>query len=371
LQATTFEVGMFSEYSSISSGDQTGNSLNGNLSYLSLAFATQNRLNQVLDRKISPWSYGMNFTLLPYSNVNYGVQLENNVRDSVDVTNFFAGSGGTYQFLWGNGFRYKNISVGINLGYLFGKINNDRDLGLNVSPSYNIITQKGISIRGRIWNAGVQYDHVFKKSEADGTKTPTGRVFTIGVTGNSASSLNTTSSLVEYRVNNSFGDLDTLTNESGLEQTGRLPAEFSAGFILSEVNKWKFGANYSFGNWSEYTNEGIPEGQELNDSYIFSLGGEYVPDHLSYNKYSKKIRYRAGVFYGKDPRLDLNNYGVTLGFGFPIVLPRQTVSFVNLSVELGQLKGAATENLLSENYVNLTAGFALNDNTWFFKRKFN
>ena len=140
---------------------------------------------------------------------------------------------------------------------------------------------------------------------------------------------------------------------------------------MSQRNKWKIGANYSFGNWSEYSNEGIPEGQDLNDSYIVSVGGEYIADHLSYNKYYKKIKFRMGAFYGKDPRLDLNNYGLTFGFGLPIVLPRQTVSFVNLSVELGQLKGPAAENLLSENYVNLTAGFTLNDNTWFFKRKFN
>lgn len=371
LQATTFEAGIFSEYSQLSNSTETADVLAGNLGYLSLGFATQNRLNQVLDRRTTPWSYGMNFTLLPYSNVNYGVQIEQIREDGLSQTDFFEGSGGTYQFLWGNGVRYKNFSFGINLGYIFGKINNDRNVLFSAVPSYGIITQKGVSIRGFSWNAGAQYDVVFKKTNAEGAQTPTGRVLTFGITGNNATDFTTTSSLLEFRRNNTFNDLDTLTNQDGLEQSGVLPSQFSLGIMLRENNKWKLGANFDFGNWSEYFNEGLPTNQELNDSWNFSVGGEYTPDYLSYNSFAKKIRYRAGAFYGKDPRLELNTYGVNFGFGLPIVLPRQTVSFVNFAIELGTLQGAQDLNLVSENYVNLTAGFTLNDNTWFFKRKFN
>ena len=41
---------------------------------------------------------------------------------------------------------------------------------------------------------------------------------------------------------------------------------------------------------------------------------------------------------------------------------------MNLSFELGQM-GVA--DVLQERYVKLTVGFTLNDNSWFFKRKFN
>ena len=54
--------------------------------------------------------------------------------------------------------------------------------------------------------------------------------------------------------------------------------------------------------------------------------------------------------------------------GLPITLPRQQVSFVNLGFEFGQNGGNTT---LTETYGRVTLGFTLNDNSWFYKRKFN
>jgi hypothetical protein len=75
---------------------------------------------------------------------------------------------------------------------------------------------------------------------------------------------------------------------------------------------------------------------------------------------------------GTDPRtLDgaqSQFWGVTLGAGFPIILPRQQISFLNIAFEGGRL-GVA--NVLEETYFKISFGFTLNDNSWFFKRKFN
>ena len=122
--------------------------------------------------------------------------------------------------------------------------------------------------------------------------------------------------------------------------------------------------------WSKYENEAKPE--NLSDTWRFAVGGEFIPDAASYNSYARRMRYRAGFFYGTDARSDsfnkqLTNYGVTLGLGFPIILPRQQKSFVNLALEIGQF---GTENSLRETYGKLTLGFTLNDDSWFFKRKF-
>jgi len=59
--------------------------------------------------------------------------------------------------------------------------------------------------------------------------------------------------------------------------------------------------------------------------------------------------------------------GVTFGFGFPLVLPRQQTSFVNAAFELGKI---GTDSAIEESYVRLTLGFTMNDNTWFYKRRF-
>jgi hypothetical protein len=82
----------------------------------------------------------------------------------------------------------------------------------------------------------------------------------------------------------------------------------------------------------------------------------------------KRIRYRAGFYHRTDPRLeDLKQYALTLGFGLPVILPRQQTSFVNLAFEFGKFD---TANAIKENFVKMSLGFTLNDSSWFFKRKF-
>jgi len=63
----------------------------------------------------------------------------------------------------------------------------------------------------------------------------------------------------------------------------------------------------------------------------------------------------------------MKKYGVTFGLGFPIILPRQQTSFVNLGVEVGQ---NAIKNSLEQTYCKISIGFTLNDNGWFYKRRY-
>ncbi|MFK8006327.1 MAG: hypothetical protein AB8H03_08155, partial [Saprospiraceae bacterium] len=130
-----------------------------------------------------------------------------------------------------------------------------------------------------------------------------------------------------------------------------------------------------FQSWSEYINDLVAAadpGRENVNVWRIGFGGEYVPDARSYNKYLKKVRYTFGAFYSKDPRSvqddHLLKYGATVGFGLPVILPQGKKSFVNLAFEVGQI-GIA--DALRRTYFKINLGFTLNDNTWFFKRKFN
>jgi len=110
----------------------------------------------------------------------------------------------------------------------------------------------------------------------------------------------------------------------------------------------------------------------LEDTRRLAFGMEYIPDLFSYNNYWQRVRYRFGGYYRTDPRTvngsQITDVGVTLGFGFPVILPRQQTSFINLALEGGSL---GTTSALSELYIRMTLGFTLNDNSWFFKRKIN
>ena len=165
--------------------------------------------------------------------------------------------------------------------------------------------------------------------------------------------------------------MDTLFNEVAVEGTGQLPAEFTAGVTYERLNKVRLGVEMGLAQWSNYRND-AQSNTDLSNSWQVRVGGEYIPDYLSYDSYWERIRYRVGAFYGNDPRSfegdQLLDYGLSLGFGFPIILPRQRTSFVNFTVEAGQF---GLQQALRETYINMTLGFTLNDNTWFFKRKFN
>lgn len=374
LQATAFEVGFYGEYANLKNDDQSTTFWNGNLNYLAVGFPIKNPINKVLDKDKSPWGWGMNLSLTPYSRVGYDIETEVSV-DTIETSNFFRGTGGTYKILWGNGVRYKNLSFGVNAGFIFGKISNERVVFLDNADThffYNSLEDE-FSVNGFVWNAGLQYDIVFEKDEKVTSAAFSGQRLILGLFGNSTIGMETNSSQLYTRIaipSTYSVSADTISSTSDMTNEGQLPAELGFGIMYENTNKFRFGANVHLGMWSGYEN--AVQNESLEDSYEFSIGGEIIPNILSYNNYWDKVRYRFGAFYGNDPRTfngeQLQKYGITLGFGLPIILPRQQTSFVNFAIEAGRF---GLTDALHENYFRMTLGFTLNDNTWFFKRKFN
>lgn len=382
LQATAFEVGVYGRYSNLKNPNESLNAWSGNLQYMALGFTLKNPINQALDRVKSPVGLGMSISLQPYSLVGYDILTENEVNQAGEpisnvpwaqnYINSLKGEGGTYRFSWGNAIRYKGFAFGLNLSYIFGKITNNTRVELAES-SFDYFTEflNETSVRGLIWDAGFQYTHSFKKTNNRGGQEASGKRLVFGATFGDKNDINTFSSKFHHRDSPSFNPRgDTILLESGVKNKGALPSRWRAGLMYEEINKFRLGFEFSQAAWSQYVNEAKPE--NLSDSWRFSLGAEFIPEALSYNNYFRRVRYRAGFFYGADPRSlngeQVNHTGLTLGLGFPIILPRQQVSFINLAIEGGKI---GIKDVLTENYVQMTVGFTLNDNTWFFKRKFN
>jgi hypothetical protein len=382
LKEAAFEVGLYSEYNVLT--DATGQNeqlktWNGNLRYLSLGFPLKNPINEVLDQKKKKVRWGMNFTLLPYSNVNYNIQTltDQAIGDTLTSVNFSnQGSGGTYKIMWGNAVNIKNFSAGINLGYFFGKIENDKIVTFpDLQFSNDNFFTDDFLVGGLTWNLGVQYDHVLATKEDSNIPI---EFITFGISGNSRNKFNLTRNRFWSTRNTTIGTLDTILSVSGsetTENTGYLPGEVAIGVMYTKINKMRFGVDFKFQSWSEYINDLVAAADSDRDNvnvWKVGIGGEYVPDARSYNKYLKKIRYRFGAFYSKDPRSiqgdHLLRYGATVGFGLPVILPQGKKSFVNLAFEVGQI---GLEEALTRTYFKFNLGFTLNDNTWFFKRKFN
>lgn len=376
LQSTAFEVGVYGEYANLEGFGQEVSLWNGNLSYLSLGFPIKNPLNRVLDRNRSPFSWGMNISLVPYTLVGYNIESTGGTEETGPTSVALQGSGGSYKVQWGNGFKWGDFAAGVNIGYLFGNITNSRAVQFD-SLGFAYVSQfeDDVSLGAVVWNVGAQYVYRFKKANAAGILESTGKSIIFGVTGTNTTTLNTKTTQFYHRdlPFSGFQRQDTIVFNEDLEQEGQLPLELAVGVTYVEVNKLKIGGEFSFGKWSDYQNDAIQGGGfSLNDSWRISAGLEYTPDYISYNNYFRRIRYRLGGYYGLDPRVEgsnqLNHYALTFGFGLPVIMPRQQVSYVNFGFELGQF---GLEESLRETYLRFTLGFTLNDNTWFFKRKFN
>lgn len=371
LQMTAFEVGLYGKYGNLSSPQANEDVWSGNLRYLALGFTLKNPINQAIDRRRSPVGLGMSFSLQPYSLVGYDIATVDNIDWAGAARNSLKGTGGTYEFSWGNAFRYKNFSIGVNANYLFGKITNNTRVELS-EVNYDFYTEflDEFSLSGLSWDVGAQYAYQFKKPNEKGEMANTGKRLLFGAVFGNGNSFTTNSSKFYHRDNLNFAIQDTILFEEGVKRKGTLPTSWQFGLMYENFNKFRVGLDYSQSMWSEYTNETKPE--SFSDAWRVALGAEFTPDASSYNNYLRRVRYRAGFFYGSDPRSlngeQVTHTGLTLGLGFPIILPRQQISFINVAIEGGHF---GVQDVLSENYVQFMLGFTLNDNTWFYKRKYN
>ncbi len=373
LQLTSFEVGVAARYSALTEQDNKENLWSGSLNYLALGFPLINPVNKVLDRDQTPLGIGMSFSLRPYTSVGYNILTDIEVPELGPTQNSFKGSGSTYRLMWGNGIRYKNLAFGFNAGAIFGKLINSRRIEFDsLSVSYATEFQDETSVGGWLWEAGLMYVLPLSKVEETSGRVRAGEIkrLVFGINGSSTNYFTTNSSSYQRRDNLILGDIDTIFSERDVLRQAVLPTQLNFGVTFEKVNQLRLGLEYSMGLWSDFRSESLPANYD--NTWRIAFGGEYIPDFFSFNSYFDKVRYRFGAFYGTDPRVfsgqQLENYGLTFGFGFPMIKPRETISYFDIAFELGQF---GVSDLLQETYFKVTMGFALNDNSWFFKRKFN
>jgi hypothetical protein len=364
LEATALEVGFFAKRSALKRDAFSSSVWSGNLDYLSLSFPVLNPINELLERRDRDFGWGVNVSLLPVSRVGYVISSED-VFDSIGVVSRdFQGTGGLYRFNVGNGWRYRNLNAGLNLGYTFGRTTYSAETEFDeISFEYIHIARSDISYRSFFWNAGVQYDIPLKPSKENNR-----RYLTLGAHYASSQSFDTERDYINYVRNNQLNDADTavyVTEEAG---TGKFPMAFGFGVRFHETNSWSVGLDYTRQGWDDYFNEARPD--TLRDTWRIAAGMSYTPDFSSISSYFSRVEYRAGIFYQKDPRMlegeQAFRYGITLGAGMPFVFLR-SFSYLNIGLEYGR---AGTEEALKESYFRAKLGLVLNDNQWFLKRRY-
>jgi hypothetical protein len=308
---------------------------------------------------------GISFGLIPFSKTGYKSVFRDTLTNIGEVREEFEGTGGINQAYIGTGFRlFKNFSIGINVGYLFGTINNIRSVFTpDLNYSYNIRIKNDLQVSSINLNYGLQYQIDLKKNFA----------LILGSRFSLPMKLSAKRSQLTERFTAS-GEVesvkDTLKSITITDEKGKInmPFTIGGGITLAKNNNWLFGIDFDWQNWKKFKSFDTPD--SLNNSFKIAAGGEFVPRNTAASKYWKKISYCFGFHYGqtyvKLRNKEINDFSVSIGLGFPI---SKLKSMINLTFEVGK-KGTVQSDLIQENYVKLTLGFSFKE-FWFFRPKLN
>lgn len=347
-----FNAGVSAGSATLRTSTQSESASNSRLSYMSVGFP------------VTPWWRG-SAGLLPYSSVAYDVLIPYQNELTGNYAKTFTGSGGLNRFYVGSALAItKNLSVGVNANYIFGKSINNVLLHFFDSVYYaNTKIENQIQVNSFLFDYGLFY------------MTGIGSDFNLHAGISYSQEMNLTAKR-EFAVKSISGgvsgnlELVRDTIEYRPEEKGKLtmPQGLGLGLAIEKKNSWLVGADFNWQNWEKF--EAFGQSDSLTNAWNIAIGGQYTPPHTSISKYWKRITYRAGLRYDQT-YLNLrgeaiNEFGISFGMGLPV--PRSLTS-VDVSLELGR-RGTVANNLVQETFVNFTLGVAIYER-WFVKRRYH
>lgn len=373
LRQTDVEFGLNVKFNSLEDGNGLrSRDWSGGLTHLFLAIPLRNTINEILDRKTYNNSMSLQFGLAPYSAVGYKSELIDSSNKENVLKRFLQGDGLINNFFLGFSYRYKNLSAGIQMNYLFGNLNYVQHLLLSGTPaSHDSYLTDKFHISSLRPGIGLMYQKVINQKEIDKDNTQRKKLISVGLTLDAPANFTSShTALHQTRFQESIEIVDTILYINEQESKGQLPYGLKAGVYYSHKDKLGLMSSVHYEAWqdAEWT-QGIAGITEASTS--IQLGGWYKPGLNSYDKFFKKSIYRFGAYFGNDYRSfngdQARNLGITFGWGFPIVFIRQD-AMVHLNFDLGQRN---LENRLTENYFMIHFSIGINDNEWFLKRRYN
>lgn len=357
---TTFEIGLDGEHVNIQNKDSSYKAGTSSLSHISLGFPC----------KIGKW--GAALTFKPYSNVDYSFNRKVSDTSIGNYNEFYTGNGKLYNFSIGNGVRFGNLSVGVNIGFVFGKIDYSRNIIFTEDiRSLNTRFQNSNSIRGVTYNLGALYKiKLYPKAKDKKSK----YLLTLGAYGSSATKpiVKATKHWERFDITNS-GVVSVDTISSYVKERGftTIPANFAVGLSIQNGERWLFSTDVKYTFWKAY--QSTIANYTLNNSLRVSAGFEYSPDKDANRKFYKYLSYRFGGYGGTSELVvkgvQLSEAGVTVGLGIPVRSKGVQYSMANIGFEYGT-RGTLASNLYRESYYRFSLGIIFNDR-WFIKRRFD
>lgn len=332
-------------------GSAKENSFGGGLDYITMKFPICKYM-------------GGSIGLLPLSSVGYA--FGNEIRHGTMENQ---GEGGINETYLGIGGTYAGFSLGFNVSYNFGTINNK----VYSSPEGSGRSLFEHIMQIRDWNIliGAQYRfNINKNSELAFGVTYSPKKSYRGKTWATVQELsmeNRPDTVGMMKLNKKYYQ----PNSVGVgvnytyERAYRISVE--ADFTFQQWSKAKFSPLYELPD-KEGNESGriIFDGMQFKDRTKFALGAEFVPNVRG--NYGQRISYRLGGYFCNDylniRGSRVREYGASLGVGLPTP---EGKTVINVGLEWRH-RAAHPVKLIGENYLNLTIGVNFNE-VWFWKRR--
>ncbi|MFL5729821.1 MAG: hypothetical protein ACJ75J_10080 [Cytophagaceae bacterium] len=342
----------------------------------------------------------------------------------------YSGSGGLYQAYLGNGIDItKNISVGLQLSYIFGNRKDESNTQIIIPPSqqsqlvysqktnHNAIQIKpGVAYRTHIFTTKatkrikdstvaiadfdnaiwakrrVEYgDLILKKRHKDiqviKDSIPIKETVVVikrkkRVKENDEPVYFNIGLVYDYfaavhgKQTTSFEKRDSLNRvlDSSPLATSYLkvtiPSVYRAGISFDKPDNWVIGTDFSYSPWSAYS--GFDSSTTFTNSYSIALGGEktIVPRYNNNKKFQPSNRlFRAGVNYTKMPftvdNRQVKDISVSLGSSVGLGSKKNSNAKLNFAL-VGGHRGTTANGSIRELYLKVYLGIVVRD-FWFRK----
>ena len=353
--AFLFDAGFYFKTSTFSTSSLSEKANNASFDHVAMAFG------------LMPW-WKMAIGAQPFTTSGYNMLVDDVEPGIGKTTTRFKGSGGLNRVFLGNAFKIgKHVALGANAYYVFG--NSQAETSLYFPDSaYYIGSRRSADVMVRSFM--FDYGMLFNTNVGDNMQLGLGRTYSqkINLKGDQTLFIRSfeedIDTEIEYLIDTVAYNMD--------DAKITIPQGFGVGVSLQKGNDWAIGADFNWMQWSKFARQGKIE--DLQDSWMASVGAEFTPKHTSISGYFSRVTYRFGGFYehgfvnllGNDG-LDhsINKVGVTAGMSLP--LPR-TQSKVNMALEAGQY-GTREGGLIQERYAKVSVGVSVFEH-WFMKRKY-
>jgi len=298
--------------------------------------------------------WGSAVGLVPYSEENYEYSGSRPIGGSgLTIPTYDQGYGGINKVFWANGYEFLNhFSIGITTSYLFGTINN-KNIILGQGSSIYLSKNNSTFFDNLYLDYGLQY---YGSINAHWD-------FTVGAVFANQQNLRT-----ETNINVIDIDSNVLRNKATVGNYN-IPTSYGIGFSLTRNKKYTLVADYKFQNWSSLRSTTGDFFYE--NSQRASVGIEISNKKVAYNTLYETSFFQAGFYYNKTYLMvngtPINDIGGSIGMG---VNSKRSILSLLVVLQYG-IKGTTTNNLLRENYGNLSFIFSMRDFWYTRGRKFD